>query len=105
MSQAYRGIGFEDINVVGGLGYAWENLSYRCFGGFVLYGKTISYRCFWALLCIRRATLAFVIHVTAKSYFVQQETLKSFGRKNHEISFVDGKNLSKSIRATAHLFC
>ena len=72
---------------------------------FVLYGKKKSYRCFWALLCIRRATLAFVIHVTAKSYFVQQEILKSFGRKIHEISFVDGKNLSKSIRATAHLFC
>ena len=64
--------------------------------GFVLYGKTISYRCSWAFLCIRRATLTFVMHVTAKYYIVQQETLKSFGRKNHEISFVDGKSLSKT---------
>ena len=36
------------------------------------------------------------MHVTAKYYIVQQETLKSFGRKNHEISFVDGKSLSKT---------
>ena len=102
MSQAYRGIGFEDINVVGGgLGMHGNPILW----GFVLYGKTISYICSWAFLCIRRATLAFVMHVTAKYYIVQQETLKSFGRKNHEASFLDGKNLSKNIRTTAHLFC
>ena len=66
MSQAYEGIGFEDISVVGGLGYAWESLSYRYFG--VLFCTETLYRadifglCYvygelhadvyhWALLC------------------------------------------------------
>ena len=45
----------------------------------------------------------FVLHVTANNYIVQQGTLKSFGIKNHETSFVDSKNLSKNMRTTAHL--